>query len=356
MDHSENLEKEFLRQLFLQITSYMKKSGSDYIKTTYIGGGTPSMLSHSHLRDLFDFLNPFIDAEVQEFTMECNPEDVSIELISLLSESPVNRISLGVQSFDPYVLQKSGRESRPGVIENAISIIKEHWKGRFSIDIITGLPGQTLDGQKDDIEKAISSGVDHISCYSLILEENTPLFDNQDIIPNEEDEDMMWSQSNEILINNGFSHYEVSNYSRTGYESRHNMQYWKMNEYIGCGPGAVSMIYDGGVIRISNPQDVSDFSEGIVEKISPFDFLFENYMMGLRTDAGIDRQEFFRRFGSYPEKLIKNTIELEKEDTFTISKTHFFLSDKSRLFMNSLLMKIYDELSLNTIDFEVNWP
>jgi oxygen-independent coproporphyrinogen-3 oxidase len=262
INHTSVLEDEFINQLLSQIKYYMYLTGSDSLKTVYIGGGTPSVISQKNMIRLFELLKTYIKDEVEEFTMECNPEDISFDLIRLLNNSPVNRISLGVQSFNNNVLKKSGRISDEKVIARAIEIINKFWVGRFSIDVITGLPGQTISGQKEDIIKTVNSGVDHISCYSLIIEENTPLFENQDIIPDPDDEDHMWTLCNEYLNSRGFSHYEISNYSKTGYESIHNMQYWKMNEYIGCGPGAVSMIYQNGIKRISNPHDIDLYTNG----------------------------------------------------------------------------------------------
>ncbi|MBI9099998.1 MAG: radical SAM family heme chaperone HemW [Spirochaetaceae bacterium] len=355
-ENSPLLRERFLDQLLTQIESYRELSGADFFKTIYMGGGTPSLLSVENLKRLFDFLGMYINSSLEEFSIECNPEDITEEFISFLNRSPVNRISLGVQSFNDDVLRKSGRKVDSRTINRAIDRIRQNWKGRFSIDIISGLPGQTLENQKEDIKKAVFSGVDHISCYSLILEENTPLSENRKYIPESEEEEMMWTICHDFLIHSDFKHYEISNYSRSHNESLHNLQYWKMNEYIGCGPGAVSMIYHEGIKRITNPQDVNDFMKGHEEIIEPFDFLFENFMMGLRTEKGIDREEFFKRFSHYPEDFIVHTMAEEKENTFRMTHSHFSLSDDSRMFMNRILIKIYDELSRNTIDFPINWP
>jgi putative oxygen-independent coproporphyrinogen III oxidase len=363
INHTVKDEKNFLCELKKQISSYMELTESDLCNTIYIGGGTPSLISNENLSDLFHFLHQYISPEIEEFTIECNPEDVNFELIELLNRSDVNRISLGVQSFQDDVLKASGRKTDSKTVDKAIRCINENWKGRFSIDIISGLPGQTIEGQRGDIQKAIMSGVDHISCYSLIIEEKTPIADNPDLLPDQEDEDLMWDICRKKLLNNGFNHYEVSNFSKKGFESRHNLHYWKMNEYIGCGPGAVSMIYDDGIKRLSNPHDLNAYQKGFLsnwsvkeEIIEDLDFIFENYMMGLRTMKGIDRSTFLNRFNVYPEELIKETISSSEHDTFIITEEFLSLSDESRLFLNSLLMKISDELESLKIDFTVNWP
>jgi oxygen-independent coproporphyrinogen-3 oxidase len=317
--YSLSNEKLVIEEIKAQTLFYMKRTGSDSFRTIYIGGGTPSMLSFEGLSSLFHFLSPFINTDLEEFTMECNPEDMTEEFLLFLNESPVDRISLGVQSFNQNVLELSGRAVKVMAIEKAINNIQKLWKGRFSIDIISGLPGQSPEGQKSDIIRAVKSGVDHISCYSLIIEENTPLFKNQELIPTEEDEELMWSICRDYLMDQDFHHYEVSNFSRSGCESLHNLQYWRMNEYIGCGPGAVSMIFNKGIKRINNPHGIQAYLKGekslwstTEETIEPLDFLFENYMMGLRTEEGINRREFSRRFGLYPEFLIKETIKSVK--------------------------------------------
>ncbi len=363
INHSQDIEGRFIDELKKQISSYMTLTVSDTCNTLYIGGGTPSLLKNDNLKDLLNFLERYIGSNLQEFTIECNPEDINNEFIGLLNESSVNRISLGVQSFSDHVLKASGRIANSKSVDKAINCIRESWKGRFSIDIISGLPGQTAEGQKKDIEKAVNSGVDHISCYSLIIEENTPFSDDPKLLEDREDEDLLWDICRKALLRRGFEHYEISNFCKKGCESAHNLQYWKMNQYIGCGPGAVSMTGIDGIQRISNPHDLNVYLKGSsvnwsvqVEDISVKDFIFENYMMGLRTASGIDRREFHRRFSRYPEDFINMTILSSPEKTFKLTDKTLSLSENARLFMNSILMKISDELETLKIDFPVHWP
>ena len=141
------------------------------------------------------------------------------------------------------------------------------------------------------------------------------------------------------------------------------MQYWLMNEYIGCGPAAVSMIFDSGIKRISNPHDFKDYCMGIehnwsvsIEEITAEDFIFENFMMGLRTKKGLNREVYYSRFNQYPEEIIKNTINRSEKGTFIISESYLSLNEKSLLFLNSLLLQIYDEIKEIKIDYNINWP
>lgn len=357
-----DLERRFIEELIEQISHYMTITGSSDFDTIYLGGGTPSSLSIDSLALLFNALSKWISLRTREFTIECNPEDVNPIFLQYLNEGPVDRISLGVQSFSDVVLRESGRRTTTQEVEEAIGLIKQHWKGRFSIDLISGLPGQTSQGQLNDIEKAVKAGVDHISCYSLILEEKTPV-SHHPLLPDSEEEDKQWKICRDYLIANGFSHYEVSNFALPGSESLHNMQYWQMNEYLGCGPGAVGMVRDGDIYRVTNPRNMEQWFEGKhmhwnckKERISSADFLFENYMMGLRTEEGISRSRFKRRFNCYPDELISGTIMAMEEGTFNITEDNFTLSDEARLFMNPILIKISEELDDAPIDFEINWP
>lgn len=363
INHTQDVEKKFIDELKKQISAYMKLTGSKLCNTLYMGGGTPSLMSNDNLKDLLNFLSRYIGTGMEEFTIECNPEDINDEFIDLLNNSHVNRISLGIQSFNDVVLKASGRLATTEMGKMAIDCIRRNWKGSFSMDIISGLPGQTAEGQKNDIVKAVNSGVDHISCYSLIIEENTPFSEDKTLLENREDEDILWDICRKNITNSGFEHYEISNFCKPGCESTHNLHYWKMNQYIGCGPGAVSMIGVDGIQRISNSHDLDAYLKGApqnwsawVEDISVEEFIFENYMMGLRTSRGIDRKEFKRRFFHYPEEFIINTIDSSSENTFLLSDTTLSLSESGRLFMNPILLKISDELETLIFDFTVQWP
>jgi len=352
----------FIEELVRQIEYQVAVTGTDCFKTIYVGGGTPSALSILSLQSLLSFLKTRVDGNTSEFTMECNPEDITLELIDLLNESPVNRLSLGVQSFDERILAESGRRTTTKQIESALSILQTEWKGRLSIDMITGLPGQDKSGQLLDLKKAVDTGAGHISCYSLIVEENS-IIARHPLLPNGEEEEILWNISRDYLLEKGFSHYEVSNFCLDGEESLHNLQYWRMNEYLGCGPGAVGMYRDKEIIRIINPHSLDLWGKGraenwntAVEKVPTRDFLFENFMMGLRTSEGIDKNLFHDRFNMNPEDVIPHTIESSSEGSFISERGRFSLSPDARLFMNSTLIRISEEIEGKDFDFPVRWP
>lgn len=359
---SVDLYNRYIEELKSQINYFTGTYNVSTYKTVYIGGGTPSSLSLPSLESLLNYIDSSSEKRPEEFTIECNPEDMTEDFLNLLDNSPVDRISLGVQSFSPHVLEASGRNVSSGSIDCAIDLIKNRWKRRFSLDIITGLPGQTLKGQENDILRAVDTGADHISCYSLILDSSVPV-SSSPLLPGDEAEEEMWELSRTILINRGFSHYEISNFARPGKESIHNMEYWKMNPFLGCGPGAVGMVPGGKPVRMSNPASLNLWLEGKTgnwhmdrDIIEPAEFLFENYMMGLRTEAGIDRRSFIRRFGHDPEYFIPGTLRKSPETRFIINDKTFSLSAEARLFLNSILLEISDELEYSEIDFEVIWP
>lgn len=359
----QETEQYYINSLISQIDYYLESTESSCFKTIYIGGGTPSLLSTKSLNLLFNYLSGKIDPFIEEITMECNPEDITVSFLELLNDSPVNRLSLGVQSFNDNVLRSSGRRAGAESVDRAISLVTSYWKGEFSLDLITGLPMQDIKGQIRDVELACQYEPGHISCYSLILDETTPIY-GSDSLPSSELEEEMWSLSREILLKNGYNHYEISNFSQKGKESKHNLQYWRMNEYLGCGPGAVGMIKNNGEIqRISNPHNLRSWLEGKsklwnsqISTIIPSDFLFENYMMGLRTDEGINREKFKDRFDNYPEALIPRTVSSQHPGTFEISDNRFAVNSESRLFLNPLLISISEEIENVNFDFLPQWP
>jgi len=355
-------EERFIDKLIKQIKYQMSLTGADCFKTIYIGGGTPSGLSIDSLQRLLHFLESGVNSHTLEISMECNPENITEELIDLLNKSPVNRLSLGVQSFNERILAESGRRTTSNQIVTALSILKKEWIGRLNIDMITGLPGQDKSGQLLDMEKAVESGAGHISCYSLIVEENSRIAAHP-LLPDGEEEDILWKISRDYLIEKGFNQYEVSNFCNEGEESLHNLEYWRMNEYLGCGPGAVGMYRDKDILRINNPPDIKLWWKGqsenwniSVEKVADRDFLFENFMMGLRTAEGMDRNTFSSRFGINPEEVISSTIERSPKNTFTNNGKNLSLSPEAMLFMNPILIRISEEIETKDFDFQVRWP
>lgn len=218
-------------------------------RSIYLGGGTPGILSGNQLFDLISgvfkiALNP----EKCEITVEVNPENVSEEKIRILEKAGANRISMGIQALDDKALRAVNRKSDVKTVLNALSLLGKFWNGRLSVDFIAGLPGQTYKSFEsqfkilDDFKK-----IDHVSLYTLTVEENTPLWkkiEDGKVRFSQDKADKMWIFGRNILEKKGFFQYEISNFARPGFESVHNSSYWKQKNYIGAGSGAVGTVYD----------------------------------------------------------------------------------------------------------------
>lgn len=323
-------------------TNYLKYNT---IKTIYIGGGTPSLLNHQQLERIFSTIRDNYNiSQVEEVTIECNPNDLTTNYIAQLKKLPINRISMGVQSFEDSILKFLRRRHNA---EQAINAVQECQKAGFrniSIDLIYGIPGQSDHSFKNDIKRAVSLGVTHISSYHLSYEENTPLWkqlQNGDIDVIDEDSSVnMYNILCSTLSQHNYSHYEISNFAIDGFQSKHNSSYWNGTPYLGIGASAHSF---NGSARRWNPDNLELYIDSIEcgnpiyeeEMLSATDLYNEAIMLGLRKSEGIQLTDFRNRFGdSLYEKLMHNaqpyiyTGSLIKEiDRIRISEHGLFISD-----------------------------
>ena len=239
------------------------------IDTIYLGGGTPSQLTMDQLRQIFIYINkvyslPSIQGGAgggSEVTIECNPDDVTDEFAEGLTILPVNRVSMGVQTFDDQRLRFLHRRHTVSQVIKAIERLRHAGIKNISIDLMYGFPGETLDDWERDIEAAITLNVEHLSAYCLMIEEGTPLYQMQTEPIDEELERQMYYTLIDHLEAAGYEHYEISNFARPGYRSHHNSNYWNGTPYIGLGAAAHS--YDGQHCRRWNVSDIHQFIEGI---------------------------------------------------------------------------------------------
>lgn len=244
--------------------------GGDGIGTVYLGGGTPSQLSAGELRQLFSSMREVYGKdrtfEPVEVTMECNPDDVTAALAETLSALPVNRVSMGVQSFDDVRLRFLRRRHTASQVAEAVGLLRGAGIGNISIDLMYGFPGETVEEWVRDIDAAVALGVEHISAYCLTYEEGTPLFGLLERgAVSELGEELcleMYSTLIDRLTAAGFEHYEISNFARSGYRSLHNCGYWTDVPYVGIGAAAHG--YDGRQ-RYWNVSDIYAYMEGIEE-------------------------------------------------------------------------------------------
>ena len=275
--------------------------------TLYIGGGTPSVLSLNQVERLMSFLRrDYILKEDAEVTMECNPEDVSMEYLLGLKSLGINRLSYGVQTFDEQRLQFLCRRHDSKKAIDAVEKSRSVGFENISIDLMFGFPGETLELWENDIDRAISLGVPHISAYSLMLEPGTRLtkmVHDGFLEPlGEESYLLMYELLVEMLTSSGYEHYEISNFSKPGFSSRHNESYWHGVPYLGLGAGAHS--YDGAKVRRWNLSDLDEYIKGLEDSIAYYDDellsdrdLYNEYVMTrLRTSDGISLKEMKEKF------------------------------------------------------------
>ena len=277
------------------------------LRTLYIGGGTPTALSAQQLAYLLTELPKVMDlSELEEFTIEANPGDLDPDKIAVLKDSQVNRVSLGVQTFDNKMLKKIGRSHKEQDIYDNIRHLKQAGFDNISIDLIYALPGQTMEQVKENVAKAIDLDIPHMSLYSLILENHTVFMNRMRRgklpLPKEELEAEMFEYIIEELEKAGFEHYEISNFSKPGFESRHNLVYWDNAEYYGLGAGASGYV-DG--IRYKNHGPIRHYLEAVEagkariteEHLTLEEKMEEELFLGLRKKTGVSKARFEEKFG-----------------------------------------------------------
>ena len=315
------------------------------LRTLYIGGGTPTALSASQLEVLLKGLTKNLDLSVlEELTIEANPGDLDADKIAVLKNSPVNRVSLGVQTFDDKMLKKIGRSHLEKDIYENIDRLKLAGFDNISIDLIYALPGQTMEQVKDNVAKAIGLDIPHMSLYSLILENHTVFMNRMRRgklpLPKEELEAEMFEYIIVELERVGFEHYEISNFSKPGFESRHNLMYWDNAEYYGIGAGASG--YVNGV-RYKNHGPIRHYLSAVEEgnariteeHLSQKEQMEEEMFLGLRKKSGVSMARFEEKFGRsfdglYGEivrDLVQQGLMQIDGDRVRMTKRGLFLGD-----------------------------
>jgi oxygen-independent coproporphyrinogen-3 oxidase len=267
------------------------------VRTIYLGGGTPSMLSPRHLEKLFGALHGLIDFQsLAEVTLEANPATFDARKARLFRELGVTRVSLGIQSFEPHVLQTLGREHSADQAAESVAILREAGTPQVNIDLMFSIPGQSADDWKNTLHRATSLEPDHISAYNLTYEEDTEFFEflrRGEVAINEDADAQHFHMADEFLTAAGFDHYETSNYAMPGMRSAHNEGYWQGRDYLGLGPSAVSTI-DGQ--RMRNVADTAAYTRRVtsighamdeIETLDDQARRIERIALGLRTSSGI---------------------------------------------------------------------
>ena len=306
----------------------------EVLDTIYIGGGTPSCLNVEELTKLFNVIKVLNKNKDYEFTFECNIENITEDKLKLLYENGVNRLSIGVQTFNEKYLSFLNRKHTKEEIINKINICKEIGFKNINIDLIYGLPNQTLDELNNDIDEFLKLDITHISTYSLIIEPNTKLYiNNVKNIDDNLDYEMYKLICNK-LKDNGYNHYEISNFSKVGYESKHNLTYWNNDNYYGFGMGASGYIDN---VRYDNTRNINKYLNGEYVKEShtlDLNETIENeFILGLRKIKGINKETFKNKYNKdikeieIVNKLIKENKLLEDEKNIYINKDYIYVSN-----------------------------
>lgn len=327
-DGIEQLQEEYINCLIKEIEYFLKENRNIEISTIYIGGGTPSYVDSKYIEKVLSKFN--INKKI-EITIEVNPGTVNKEKLELYKKIGINRLSIGLQSTNNKLLKQIGRIHNYNDFLKTYKIANETQFKNINVDLMIGLPNQTIKDIKDSLDIVIGLKMQHISVYSLIIEENTKLSEmlekKQIILPNEETErNMYWYVKNYLELN-GFKHYEISNFSKQGFESKHNLDCWNQKEYIGFGLAAHSYM-DG--VRFSNITkleeyinncNLGDFKKNLIiqEKQNLFDMKKEYMLLGLRKIDGVNILSFKNKFAENPIFLFRKELnKLVKDNLITI--------------------------------------
>ncbi|HFZ6907362.1 TPA: radical SAM family heme chaperone HemW [Streptococcus agalactiae] len=313
------------------------------LRTLYIGGGTPISISAVQLDYLLTELIRDLNLNtLEEFTIEANPGDLTVDKIEVLQKSAVNRVSLGVQTFNDKHLKRIGRSHNEAQIYSTIDALKTAGFQNISIDLIYALPGQTMDDVRSNVAKALSLNIPHLSLYSLILEHHTVFMNKMRRgklhLPTEDLEAEMFEYIISEMERNGFEHYEISNFTKPGFESRHNLMYWDNVEYYGVGAGASGYL-DG--IRYRNRGPIQHYLKGVSEGnarlseevLSKNEMMEEELFLGLRKKEGVSIGKFEQKFGTSFEKRYGQIVQELQSDGLLKENNGFIQMTKKGLFL-----------------------
>ena len=344
-------KEQYVETLCKEISGYHNEAEAYELKTVYFGGGTPSVLNSVQVEKIINTIKSTfsVDFSQAEVTMEVNPGTVTKERLEAYRQLGVNRLSIGVQSARDEELALLGRIHTFAEAKQCYLWAREAGFENISLDVISALPGQTLSEYKETLEKLISLNPEHISSYSLIIEEKTPFYElysegkeKECDLPDEETDREMYAYTKLRLKEAGYERYEISNYAKPGFESRHNSSYWTGIPYIGAGLGASSLFTNA---RYHNEMDLQTYMAAVragedvrrdIERLVESEKMEEFMMLGLRMMKGVSRAEFQRRFGCAMEtvygqalkKLERNGLITVAGDTVALTETGIDVSNQ----------------------------
>jgi oxygen-independent coproporphyrinogen-3 oxidase len=342
----DNQISSYISALYQEITAYSQKLKKSCIKTIYLGGGTPTILSGVQIYNILEFCkDKFTIDKNAEITIEANPGTLDGEKIKLLLESGINRLSLGAQSFNNIILKKLGRIHNTQDIIDSYFLAREIGFSNINLDIMFALPDQTTEDLQATLKKAVSLKPDHLSLYNLTIKPGTEYYENYKRntlkLPSEDEEFDMYNWAINFLKENNFEHYEIANFARPHKRSMHNLIYWQNQPYLGIGAGAYSFIKGYRYMNYENP---ARYIKGIMsgklpidngEKLSLRKRMIETIILSLRTKDGVGYKKFKTRFGVNLNDIFSTQINklvnlelLKKGDIkIKLTKKGIFLAD-----------------------------
>ncbi|MBJ7570936.1 radical SAM family heme chaperone HemW [Bacillus halotolerans] len=348
---------EYLNALEKEMINTIEKTGQPDLDTIFIGGGTPTSLSEDQLKKLMDMVSRVLKPSdtLKEFAVEANPDDLSAEKLKILKESGVNRLSFGVQTFEDDLLEKIGRVHKQKDVFASFERAREIGFENISLDLMFGLPGQTLKHLDHSLKTALSLNAEHYSVYSLIVEPKTVFYNLMQKgrlhLPAQEQEAEMYETVMSRMEAAGIHQYEISNFAKQGMESKHNLTYWSNEEYFGFGAGAHGYI---GGIRTVNVGPVKHYIDLIAEKGFPYrdthevtmeEQIEEEMFLGLRKTSGVSKKRFEEKYGRSLDKLFPGVLkELSEKGLILNTESDVCLTHQGKLLGNEVFGAFLGEL------------
>lgn len=343
---------EYIEVLIKEMHHVKQAEREEPLKTVFIGGGTPTALSAKQLDRLLEGITTELlpTNQLIEFAVEANPGELTLEKLHVLKNAGVNRLSIGVQSFEDELLNKIGRVHRKEDVFRTVQQAEQAGFDNLSLDLMYGLPGQTIDQFKKTLETAFTLNVKHFSAYSLIIEPKTVFYNLMQkgrlSLPPQEQEAYMYELAMEEMEKHGFTQYEISNYAIPGYESNHNITYWNNDYYYGFGAGAHG--YVNGV-RTSNIGPIKKYMDKVVESGSAYqsqnqvtkeEAMEEEMFLGLRKVKGVEKSKFQKKFSiSLEEKFGEQIHQLVNQGLLVNDGHAIFLTHKGKLLGNEVFQE-----------------
>lgn len=332
--YNEKLVNKYLIALEQEIKENYK---NEIINTIYIGGGTPSSLSLEQLKKLFQIIK-IIKTNIKEFTIECNIETIEEEKLQLFKQNGVNRISIGIQTLNNKYIKLLNRNHSKQLVDEKIKLVKKYFDN-INIDLIYAIPNETLEELNEDLDYIINLDINHISTYSLIIEEHTKLYIDKVKNIDENLDYEMYKNIIKKITNNNYIHYETSNFAKPGYESKHNLTYWNNQEYYGFGLGASGYINN---IRYTNTRSINKYLENnyIYEKhkLSKKETIENEFILGLRKIQGINKEQFQKKY-EIDICTLESVKKLLKEKKLIDGGKYIYINKKYLYTANDILIE-----------------